>query len=274
MLCQYSLSFSVFLCLSLSLSLSLSLTLSLSLCLSLSLSLSHCLSLTVSLYLSLSRSLSLALSLSLSHSLSPSLSLSLSLSPSLSLALSLSHSLSSSHSLSLTFSPLSHSHSLSLSLSLSLSHTLSLSLLPFLPSQGRWAWGLEEPSQLEKDLAPRDTPSHWLARTIILTLLSWSLLILNTLALTIVPLMTGRALFSVAQVPLWIQHDPISYITGLCACFMAVSLCQTIIAMTSSLKKLNTIKKSVFKMPRGAQFKRTYLFFKKTIYFFLHISRL
>ena len=125
-------------------------------------------------------------------------------------------------------------------------------------SQGRWAWGLEEPSQLEKDLVPRDVPSYWLLRTIILTLLSWSLLILNTLALTIVPLMTGRALFSVAHVPLWIQHDPISYIIGLCACFMAISLCQTLIKMMSSIKKLKVLKISFIEIPSEAKFKSKY----------------
>ena len=70
--------------------------------------------------------------------------------------------------------------------------------------------------------------------------------------------MTGRALFSVAHVPLWIQHDPISYIIGLCACFMAISLCQTLIKMTSSISKLKILKSSILEIPREAKFKRKY----------------
>lgn len=127
----------------------------------------------------------------------------------------------------------------------------SLLLFP----QTRWAWGPEEQSELEKSLAPREVPTHWLARTILLSFFSWMLLILNTLALTLLPIMTGRILFYLLQLPIYVQHDPISYIIGACVCVAILTMGQSLFRLCSSSTKMRGIRKAVFQLPRVAVFK-------------------
>lgn len=126
-------------------------------------------------------------------------------------------------------------------------------------TQTRWAWGPEEQSELEKNLAPREVPTHWLARTILLSIFSWMLLILNTLALTLLPIMTGRSIFYLLQLPIYVQHDPISYIIGACVCVTALTVGQSLLRLCSASVKMRGLEKSIFQMPREAAFKSMFM---------------
>jgi hypothetical protein len=108
----------------------------------------------------------------------------------------------------------------------------------------RWAWGTEEPTDLEKSVASRKIPTYWMPRTFLLALFSWLLLICTTLALTIVPLLTGRTIVWVVELPLWIHHDPVSYVVGLCVCSFLTSCCRGL-----SSRRVKGLRKAFLKMP-------------------------
>lgn len=78
----------------------------------------------------------------------------------------------------------------------------------------RWAWGTEEPSHLEKNVAPRVVPSYWLLRVLALCFCSWVLLVIVALFILIVPLSLGRMISVGIQAPVFLRHDPLNFVVG------------------------------------------------------------
>ena len=152
----------------------------------------------------------------------------------------------------------------SLSWSLSLSFPLPLfvplsSPLPMpipmpmpLSLKTRWAWGREEISQLEKNLAPRVIPTYCLLRVLMLCCMSWMLLILNTIAITLVPIMMGRMFFHTAQIPQRVQHDPVAYIVGACVCLTSVTVTRSFALICLNAQKVKGLIKSAVSIPLQA----------------------
>lgn len=88
-------------------------------------------------------------------------------------------------------------------------------------TQTRWAWGTEEPSALERCVAPRLTPSWWLLRVALLVLCCFLLLNCITLFFFLVPLQLGRALSALVYVPQALKHDPLHFVVGCIVCMVA-----------------------------------------------------
>eukprot|EP01036_Dinobryon_divergens_P022078 gene22078-30313_t len=83
-------------------------------------------------------------------------------------------------------------------------------------SSTRWAWGNEEPSQLERLVAPRLAPSYCMLRCAVLICVTWCLLACITVSLTLLPVVLGRIAHLVTQlVPMSLAHDPACYVIGL-----------------------------------------------------------
>lgn len=149
--------------------------------------------------------------------------------------------------------PCSLPYSLPLPLPLSLSLPISLSLSYSL--QTRWAWGREDISQLEKNLAPRVIPTYCLLRVLVLCCMSWMLLILNTIAITLVPVMMGRMFFHTAQIPQRVQHDPVAYIVGACVCLTSVTVTRSFALICLNAQKAKGLIKSAVSIPLQATLK-------------------
>eukprot|EP01038_Epipyxis_sp_PR26KG_P004296 gene4296-6091_t len=81
-------------------------------------------------------------------------------------------------------------------------------------NSSRWAWGTEEPSALEKNVAPRVIPSYWLLRCALLLTISITLINIITTAGVVTPLIIGRQIYSISQIPSWLCHDPICFVVG------------------------------------------------------------
>jgi hypothetical protein len=78
----------------------------------------------------------------------------------------------------------------------------------------RWAWLNEEPSTLEKNIAPRVKPTYWLLKTLVLIIISLTLLHCLVLCIFIVPVSVGRGLFQMLYIPRSLNHDPLCFIIG------------------------------------------------------------
>ena len=78
----------------------------------------------------------------------------------------------------------------------------------------RWAWGGEEKSAVERGVLERRIPSFWLIRLLALCLITWLLLTTMILCVAFVPMLTGRFVFLIVQLPLWMVHDPACFIIG------------------------------------------------------------
>jgi hypothetical protein len=124
-----------------------------------------------------------------------------------------------------------------------------------LPLQTRWAWGREDISQLEKNLAPRVIPTYCLLRVLVLCCMSWMLLILNTIAITLVPVMMGRMFFHTAQIPQRVQHDPVAYIVGACVCLTIVTVTRSFALICLNAQKAKGLMKSAVSIPFQATLK-------------------
>lgn len=80
----------------------------------------------------------------------------------------------------------------------------------------RWAWGPEEPSQLERNVAPRVAPTYCFLRCTLLIIASWLLMATTTLCCTLLPVVLGRLSQHCSEmVPARLMHDPVSYVLGL-----------------------------------------------------------
>lgn len=73
-------------------------------------------------------------------------------------------------------------------------------------------------------VAPQVAPRLWLLRCVALVALSWTATTILSLVLFLVPLSLGRLLFRVAQVPLWLVHDPLCFMVGCIMCASAATL--------------------------------------------------
>lgn len=79
----------------------------------------------------------------------------------------------------------------------------------------RWAWGTEEPSFVEKNVAPRIIPKNWMFILLSILLITWFLVSSFVLFLFIVPLTIGRSLLYYIMFPTILSHDPLSFVVGL-----------------------------------------------------------
>jgi len=108
------------------------------------------------------------------------------------------------------------------------------------PNQStRWAWATEEPSALERSVAPRLTPTHWWLRCAALVVICFLLLHLAALFFLVVPLALGRGLSALVYVPKGIRHDPLHFVVG---CMVCVSVVNGVLAR---LPKWETVKETV-----------------------------
>lgn len=80
--------------------------------------------------------------------------------------------------------------------------------------QSRWAWGTEEPSAVEKNVAPREFPDNWVPRLALLLLICWALVNCFTLFLLTVPIPLGRSALSLIYYPKFLHHDPLYFVLG------------------------------------------------------------
>ncbi|KAJ1438831.1 hypothetical protein B484DRAFT_444328, partial [Ochromonadaceae sp. CCMP2298] len=78
----------------------------------------------------------------------------------------------------------------------------------------RWAWGAEEPSSVERNVAPRIPPAYWLPRVLCLLLFCWVGVNAFCLFLLLVPLPLGRAVVALLRVPVCLRHDPLCFLLG------------------------------------------------------------
>jgi len=86
----------------------------------------------------------------------------------------------------------------------------------------RWAWGSEEPSSLERHVAPRVIPKNWFSLLAIIIIQSWTLLICITILILVVPLNVGKVLLHFSLFPSRLSHDPLCFILGSVACLFAL----------------------------------------------------
>ena len=97
-------------------------------------------------------------------------------------------------------------------------------------------------------------PSYWLARTLLLSFLSWILLIFTTIGMTLLPIACGRAFFYCAGIPSTVQHDPVSYIIGALICLTFLALGRSIASFLSDSRKVTGLMKSLLQMDRHSAF--------------------
>eukprot|EP01034_Spumella_vulgaris_P021637 gene21637-27677_t len=118
----------------------------------------------------------------------------------------------------------------------------------------RWAWGTEQPSELELSVAPQLKPSLWILRCIVLLIASWTTIAASTLGALLVPLCAGRALFRAAQVPEWVVHDPLCFLVGCVMCASAATL-------VAEFRKMDVLKHavSITMLPQAVVWKVTKL---------------
>jgi hypothetical protein len=83
-----------------------------------------------------------------------------------------------------------------------------------LTSQTRWAWGTEEKSALELNVAPRVNPTFHMVRVAALVLCVWAIINGIVLTLIAVPIPLGRLVLSALCVPTMLRHDPLHFIVG------------------------------------------------------------
>lgn len=78
------------------------------------------------------------------------------------------------------------------------------------------------------------------------------LLILNTIAITLVPIMMGRMFFHTAQIPQRVQHDPVAYIVGACVCLTSVTVTRSFALICLNAQKVKGLIKSAVSIPLQA----------------------
>lgn len=115
--------------------------------------------------------------------------------------------------------------------------------------QTRWAWGNEEPCELERSVAPRVRPDWCILRTLLLCFLSWLVLTALVLAVFFVPVSLGRGALHLVQTPRWLFHDPVCFFIGFVITCMAVS-----VVARCNFRALNRYFRSIMKMPSSVYF--------------------
>lgn len=120
----------------------------------------------------------------------------------------------------------------------------------------RWAWGTEPLSELEQSVAPRKQPEGWIWRTTLLLISSWALVCGLVLIAIFVPVVLGRLLLRLLQVPSWITHEPVCFLLGGIICASVLS-----ILAKCNAKKLIQYAKRVQSLPLHVAFKAAYMLF-------------
>lgn len=87
--------------------------------------------------------------------------------------------------------------------------------------QGRWAWGNEEPTEVERNLAKRRTPDRLTLRLGVLLGLGWATVLCLVLLGTWAPLVLGRRVFQLLRIPTSVIHDPFAFALGIGFCLAA-----------------------------------------------------
>ncbi|CAK9012076.1 Probable E3 ubiquitin ligase SUD1 (Protein ECERIFERUM 9) (Protein SUPPRESSOR OF DRY2 DEFFECTS 1) (AtSUD1) (RING-type E3 ubiquitin transferase SUD1) (RING/U-box domain-containing protein) [Durusdinium trenchii] len=80
--------------------------------------------------------------------------------------------------------------------------------------------GEPEPDAAEPALLPRQTPSLWMLRILVISALAWTTCLAATVAVVTSPLFLGRATVSLLQIP--VQHEPLIYGIGCVVLWRAV----------------------------------------------------
>jgi hypothetical protein len=89
------------------------------------------------------------------------------------------------------------------------------------PDQGRWAWGNEPLSAMERALAPPRKPLWCLPRLAVLLVCSWAAVLALVLGAAVLPLLLGRAAFALLHIPPRFGHDPLAFAIGVALCWGA-----------------------------------------------------
>jgi E3 ubiquitin-protein ligase MARCH6 len=105
--------------------------------------------------------------------------------------------------------------------------------------QGRWAWGQEKPSMIERGVAVRTyfrdaetqkRPIVLMSKVFLLLLLCWMAVVCSIISFVSVPLLVGRSLYLLFRVDSPYIHDPLAFVIGSCVVFPGAAL------VTSSMK--------------------------------------
>jgi hypothetical protein len=99
----------------------------------------------------------------------------------------------------------------------------------------RWAWGREQKSNLEENLAHRFRPNWLHIRIFLLFSISWLATIFSIAFVTVLPLATGRLCLQILRWPATLLHDPLSFILGASLLWCLY----TVFTSISTLKKQN-----------------------------------
>ncbi len=82
------------------------------------------------------------------------------------------------------------------------------------PDQGRWAWGNEPVSDIERNVAPRARPALCGLRLLVLLAASWVAILAMVLTALVLPLLLGRGIVALLRVPEKYHHDPFAFALG------------------------------------------------------------
>lgn len=80
---------------------------------------------------------------------------------------------------------------------------------------GRWSWNDDFKPPVQQEVAPRIAPSNWLIKLIVLFLLQWVIVVILLFSHIILPVVTGRTVMGLLQVPEQYLHDPLNYVLGM-----------------------------------------------------------
>jgi E3 ubiquitin-protein ligase MARCH6 len=130
--------------------------------------------------------------------------------------------------------------------------------------QGRWAWGQEKPSVVERGVAIRKyfadpgtqkRPTVLMSKVVLLLVLGWIAVVCAIFSFVSVPLLVGRSLYFLFRVDASYVHDPFAFVMGGCLVFPGMSL----LASSIKLHEGNLAGRLVqwaraFRMPPTAKF--------------------
>lgn len=80
--------------------------------------------------------------------------------------------------------------------------------------EGRWAWGDEPVSELQRNVAPRVAPKFLYSRLVALLVLSYITIFGLVFSGTAFPLILGRSYLQILHLPPKFHHDPIAFAFG------------------------------------------------------------
>jgi hypothetical protein len=80
---------------------------------------------------------------------------------------------------------------------------------------GRWSWTAGNKPPVELQVAPRLVAEYWLPKLVLVFVLQWLLVIFFIFTHTVLPVLTGRAVMGLLQVPQQYLHDPLNFVLGM-----------------------------------------------------------